>query len=323
MLTVLGNLLGGFWTIGNVIFTLGILVVSDWFFSEDTDAPLSHSRWFVDGLLAVHVIGHSVAIFSLIYSIYNGTISGGFILSAILATGVNSGISGIIVAHELIHRNQKSWRALGIWNLFLCLYSHFYIEHIKAHHKHAATPLDSATARYGESVYDFTIRTVPEQFISSLHIESARLQRKGASSYGLKNFVVIMTALQLMFTIAVLITFGVLPAIAFLAQAVLAIFLLEISNYAQHYGLERAESERISSVHSWQTDNISSRLFLLELPRHSDHHFYAARPYDELLSYPESPKFPTGYLGLLPIVLIPKLWFKMTDQALSEFKQAH
>lgn len=316
-LTLAGNLLGGYWTLSNALFTLVGLGATDWFFKERKNQPEPHSPLFADALLLIHVAAHSAAVATLLHGVASGLLAGQFMWFAVLSTGINSGVSGIVVAHELIHRKSKAWQALGIWNLTLVNYAHFYIEHIKAHHRYAATLKDAATARYGETVYGFIWRTIPEQFRSALHLEAERLSKQGKRPFGLGNFVVASALVEFGILLGVVWAMGIWAGIAYLLQSLLAILLLEITNYAQHYGLLRSEKERISAEHSWNTDNASSRFFLLELPRHSDHHYYASRPYQELLTYPESPTLPTGYLGLLPVVLIPPLWFKMIHPILA------
>lgn len=71
-------------------------------------------------------------------------------LSAVIVVGSSSSYSGIVIAHELIHRPQPGYRALG--RLLLCTvsYEHFYTEHIYGHHVRVGTASDPATARYGE-----------------------------------------------------------------------------------------------------------------------------------------------------------------------------
>jgi alkane 1-monooxygenase len=321
-LTVAGNVLGGAWSLLNVVFTLAGLVLLDWvieFFSRsDAEPPLPHTPFLFDTLIFLHVIGHTAAILTLLLSIKNGTLSGGWLWFAALSTGVNSGISGITVAHELIHRKEKFWQTLGIWNLVQVCYSHFYVEHIKAHHKYAATEKDAATSRYGESVYQFIARTIPEQLRSAWHLEAERLTKKSMSSLSHHNAVFVGVVLQVGLIAAIGFGFGVMPMLGFLVQSAIAIVLLEITNYAQHYGLSRADGERITEKHSWETSSPASRFFLLELPLHSDHHFYASRAYHELLAYPNSPKFPVGYLGLLPMILIPAWWFRVMHSRIEE-----
>jgi alkane 1-monooxygenase len=316
-LTLIGNGLGGYWTLSNMLFTLVGLGVTDWWFKERKNQPEPHAPHFANAILLIHVVTHTAAITMLLQGAASARLTGEFLWCAAISTGINSGVSGIIVAHELIHRKSKVWQLLGIWNLLLVNYAHFFIEHIKAHHRYAATLKDAATARYGETVYGFIKRTIPEQFQSALHLEAERLRKIGKPPFGLENFVITATLVQVVITMSLFLTLGIWAGVAYLVQSGIAICLLEITNYAQHYGLLRNENERISAEHSWNSDNLSSRFFLLELPRHSDHHYHAARPYQELRTYPESPTLPTGYLGLLPVVLIPPLWFKMTHPILA------
>lgn len=321
LLVIAGNLLGGYWALGNTLFSLVFLVIIDWCFGEDMAAPLQRSSFIPDVILLLHVGLHTAAVASLVYGISSGILTGNFVWWAAVSTGINSGISGITIAHELIHRDSKAWRSLGIWNLMLVGYAHFTVEHIRGHHKHVGTPKDAATARRGETAYGFFIRTVPEQFLSAVHLEATRLRKKNQSPFGLQNFVLTTALMEILGAILLYTLLGGGVAGAFLVQAVVAVFLLELTNYAQHYGLERDETERVRPEHSWDTNNISSRIMMMELVRHADHHAHAAKPYHELLTYPESPALPTGYLGLLPIVLVPPLWFKMTDAALARHRE--
>lgn len=311
LLVIAGNVSGGYWTLLNTLFTLFFLVITDWFFADETLQPEPHSAFVADAITILHVLTHLLSIASLIYGIQRGTLTGGFIGWAALSTGLNSGVSGIITAHELIHRDKLFWRAMGIWNLLTVNYTHFFIEHIRGHHKFVATPADPATARFGETSYGFVARTIPEQFISALKIEAARLKRQRKSEYGLSNFVVAGVVAQAALMAAIYLSFSATALLVYVMQSAVAIFLLELTNYAEHYGLERAAGQKVDSNHAWQSDNLSTRLMLLELSRHSDHHAVASRPYHELKSHSESPVLPSGYLGILPLVLVPPVWFKV------------
>jgi alkane 1-monooxygenase len=94
---------------------------------------------------------------------------------------------------------------------------------------------------------------------------------------------------------------------------VVANFLLEYVNYIEHYGLTRRENERVNEMHSWQSDSIVSRFLLVDLSRHADHHYYAAKPFHTLDSHVKSPELPSGYAGLFFVAAIPPLWFKLID----------
>ena len=47
---------------------------------------------------------------------------------------------------------------------------------------------------------------------------------------------------------------------------------------------------------SWDSDSWFTLFALVGLSRHADHHAYAARPYQALRTWEESPKLPYGYI---------------------------
>ena len=67
---------------------------------------------------------------------------------------------GINTAHELGHKKESHERWLSKIALAQVAYGHFYIEHNRGHHVRVATPEDPASARLGETLYEFWPRTV-------------------------------------------------------------------------------------------------------------------------------------------------------------------
>lgn len=322
-LVIAGNLLGGYFTFLNTFFSFGFLVIADWFFSENRDKPKVSTTFIPNSVLLTHVIFHSLAVFSLLYGIFNGVIEGPFIISASLSTGISSGMSGIIVAHELIHRPTKFWNYLGIWNLFTVNYLHWYIEHIRVHHKYVGiAKMDPATAKYRETCYHFVLRTIPQQFLSAFKEENRYLSKRGKNIV-FHNYVVKGVLMTLLLWI-VLFTLSPIVMVSFISQSLVAISLLELVNYIEHYGLsrtldEKGDYEKVQYEHAWQSDNRFSRFMLLELVRHPDHHYAASKPYQMLESQKKTPVLPTGYWGMFPIALIPPLWFKLIHPRLIPF----
>ena len=94
------------------------------------------------------------------------------------AVGMSGGSIGITTAHELIHRQNKYMRGIGVLLLIVCCYGHFRIEHIYGHHRNVATKEDPATARRGENFYFYFIRCVINSVISSWKIEKNILDKK-------------------------------------------------------------------------------------------------------------------------------------------------
>lgn len=320
VLVIFGNLTGGIFTLLNVLFAFVVLVLGDWFFTENREKPKPRSALVPNLVLVLHVVLHTIAIGTLLYGILANIIVDGFLVIAIVATGLNSGLSGIIVAHELMHRSERHWRLLGLWNLWTVNYLHWYVEHIRVHHRYVGIPdRDAATARYGESVYYFILRTIPQQFASAVNNEWNYLKKRNKHPI-FSNFVLKGTVIMLLSWLVLLVVLGPVILTAFLGQALVAIILLEMVNYAEHYGLVRDEHEKIAYEHSWQTDNRLSRFMLLELVRHSDHHYAVGKPYHTLESHEQSPVLPTGYWGMFPIAIIPPLWFRIIHPRLEAFK---
>ncbi|MEO7331192.1 MAG: fatty acid desaturase [Minicystis sp.] len=164
-------------------------------------------------------------------------------LVTVVLVGLSSGVSAIVVAHELIHRRERWMMQLGRVLLCSVFYEHFATEHVRGHHARLGTAEDPATSRFGESYRQFWRRTVPGQLRSAYRIEAKRLGDEDmtwSDPRVLRNSVV----------------HGVL------AETVLAAVLFA----------------------------------LVGLSRHADHHAYAARPFQALRTWEESPKLPHGYV---------------------------
>ena len=316
VLAIVGNLRGGPWALGPTIFLIA-LCAADWVVRDSRRPPPDSGDSTPNLILAFHVIVNSLAIASLLFAVWSGRLPRWRVSDATLSTGLNSGISGIVVAHELIHRRARGWRIAGVWNLLLVNYAHFFIEHIKGHHRHVGTRRDPSTARPGENVYHYVARSLPQQFAFALAIEADRLGKRGQARFGLANFVVATAIAQILIAAAIGSILGPRVLSAYLWQGAIAVVLLQMVNYLQHSGLERPEGSRVAAAHSWQSDRISSRFLLLELPRHADHHCHAARPFHELTSHDDGPMLPFGLLGTIPVLLVPPLWFALARRAVA------
>jgi alkane 1-monooxygenase len=117
--------------------------------------------------------------------------------------------------------------------------------------------------------------------------------------------------LQLSLLLLLFVFLGWIAVAAYIAQALFANFLLEYVNYIQHYGLTRDEKQRVTELHSWDTNQFVSRFVLVDLARHADHHYYASKPYHTLITYENSNKLPSGFAGLFFVAAIPPLWRKV------------
>jgi alkane 1-monooxygenase len=313
-----GNLLGGYWTMANIGLIFVVLVLADVLFPDNKNLA-GEEETLPDILLITSVFFHTAAVGTLLYGILSGILSGYYIWVAAVSTGLNSGMLGITAAHELVHRKEKWLQNLGIWNLFLVNYTHFYTEHRLTHHLKVGTPADPATARYGESLYKFYLRSIPGQFIDSMKTDARLEQRKGKRPYGLNNFTFRGVLLQILFMGFLFFLAGPVCFLAYLLQSVVAIHLLEYVNYIEHYGLVRNAGEKVSKEHSWQSDASTSRFSLFELSRHPDHHMLAYKPYHRLESIKQSPTLPFGYFGMFYLTIIPPLFFRIMNKRIESY----
>ncbi len=250
------------------------------------------------------------------------------IIGIIVSQGIYSGTI-INVAHELGHRSSK----VAIWHARIALisvfYHHFIIEHNRGHHVRVATPEDPATARRGENLYHFYLRTVIGGFLSARTIQK---KLTGGNTLWFSPFTLGLLASPVLFFLLYVFSYvlsgewNLLIPVFLIVQAVLAVLLLEAVNYIEHYGMLRqiksdGRYERVNSQHSWNANHFFSNLILFNLQRHSDHHAYASRPYQVLRHYEESPQLPFGYPLMIMMALLPPIWFKVMNNRLASWKK--
>ena len=221
-----------------------------------------------------------------------------------LSVGLATGSAGITIAHELGHKRPALDRLLSRVLLVTVSYPHFTVEHNRGHHVRVATPEDPASARYGEGFWRFLPRTLIGSLVDSLKMDPKEVLLSWVATFA------VAAALGL--------AFGPLAVAFFFGQSAMAVTLLEAVNYIEHYGLERRKLpdgryERQSARHAWDAYERLSNCFLVHLQRHADHHLNPMRPYAALQPQAESPKLPTGYAGMVPIALLPPLWFAVMN----------
>lgn len=241
----------------------------------------------------------------------------------IISMGLLCGVFGINVAHELGHRVNKTEQLMAKALLLTSLYTHFFIEHNKGHHKNVATHEDPSSARFNESVFAFYPRTLLFTYVSAWKIANADVQKKGKPKLSLQNEMLQLQLMQLALVTTILVVFGWKILAAFLLSALIGMLLLECVNYIEHYGLSRKQTasgqyERTMPHHSWNSNHVVGRLMLFELSRHSDHHYLASRKYQVLRHHDHSMQMPTGYPGMMILAHIPPLWFYIMNKRIKK-----
>ena len=244
--------------------------------------------------------------------------------------GVLSGTIGIVYSHELMHQKPKLERWMADILLASVLYSHFRSEHLLVHHRYVGTPRDPVTARYGESFYRFFLRVVPSVLKSSFHAEKAMLARKSLPWYHRSNPFWLYWGLQAVFLIIAALIAGWWGLFLFSVQAFWAIFQLELVNYVEHYGLTRkhlgdGKYEHVLPRHSWNATQQASNWLLINLQRHSDHHYKPNRRFPLLQTYDadEAPQLPYGYPLMTMLALIPSKWNSMMNPRVRAWREKY
>ena len=252
---------------------------------------------------------------------YSGGLSWVAKIGLALSVGVMAAV-GLNAAHEMGHKKEALERWLAKLALAQVCYGHFYIEHNRGHHVRVATPEDPASARFGESFWEYLPRSVLGGLRSAWRLEEQRLRRQGMSPWNpqgwLRNDVLNAWLMSVMFWGVLVAVFG--PALIpfIVIQAVYGFTMFETVNYLEHYGLLRAKNasgryERCAAEHSWNSDHLVTNLFLYHLQRHSDHHANPTRRYQVLRSVAGAPNLPSGYASMITLAYFPSLWRKVMD----------
>ncbi|AEV85801.1 alkane 1-monooxygenase [Actinoplanes sp. SE50] len=238
-------------------------------------------------------------------------------LGLVLTAGLVNGIA-INTAHELGHKRETVERWLSKIALAPTGYGHFFVEHNRGHHVRVATPEDPASSRLGESFWRFWPRTVLGSLRSAWHLETSRHRLRGRSPWRLHNDILNAWLMTVVLFAALTAVFGPAILVFLVLQAVVGFSVLEAVNYLEHYGLLRQRTptgryEKVDPRHSWNSDRLTTNIFLFQLQRHSDHHANPQRRYQTLRTFEVSPQLPAGYATMLLLALVPPLWRRVMD----------
>ena len=337
-LTFLGIVLGGYWVWSGPLAIIAVLLLGDLLWRNDLPVPESPRTWAFDLVLFSQVPLSCVALFLLAWCAAPGDLGG---LGALLQRWTDwpllqghSELSTLnklgaawstgfllstntVVAHEFVHRPRSLASMIaGRWLLAMVGDAQFSISHVQVHHRWVGTRRDSATARRGEVLYAFVVRSVLGQLRSSREIEANRLRQSGRAFWSPDNRFVTGLAMTLVVVALFFLAAGWMGVGLFLVCATYSKFLFEAVNYIQHYGLVRSEGAPIESRHSWDCVNLFSSCFLFNLPRHAHHHLRAGDPFWELRPGPGALTLETGYMAAILLAMVPPVWIRAMARAL-------
>jgi alkane 1-monooxygenase len=324
-MALLGMAWGGWAVVLMPAYTWGLYTVLDAVLGQnpanaDPETPEDHLFWYRLITLIWFPLQFATLLLMLWYvpqAAHLGTIEK---LALFFGMGVMAGTIGIVYAHELMHQSNPTERWLADLLLASVLYSHFRSEHLRVHHLYVATPRDPVTARYGEGFHRFFLRVLRECPASAWKAEAALLARKGKPALSPANPFLRYALLQSAM-LAIAFAIGGWTGLAlFLFQSFVAIWQLELVNYIEHYGLTRqhlgdGRYEHVLPRHSWNTAHKASNWLLINLQRHSDHHYKPSRRFPLLQNHAadEAPQLPYGYPVMTTLALYPSLWRRVMN----------
>lgn len=239
-----------------------------------------------------------------------------------LALGLWMGQVSNANAHDLIHHADRRMFALGKWIYISLFFGHHTSAHVKVHHQWAATGNDPNTAELGDSLHTFLPRAWLGSFRAGWEVEFAQLRyRNGARVPLWKHpYATYLGGALALWILAGLIC-GPRAMAAYAGLAFYAQVQLLVSDYVQHYGLQRralpgGRYEPLGPEHSWNAAQPWSSRMMLHAPRHSDHHCHPSRPFTEL-SLPDAkaaPRLPASLPVMAMVAFFPPLWHRMIDE---------
>ncbi len=333
-LAILGAVQGG-WTVlllpayGWGMFTLLDALTGLNLDNADTSTPTADLFWYRLVTLIWFPLQFALIFGMIWYATRAEHLSGPEIMGLFFGIGVISGSIGINYSHELMHQKSAAERWLGDLLLATVLYGHFRSEHLRVHHLYVGTARDPVTARYNEGFHRFFPRVLWQCFASALKAEAAMLARKGLGPWHRSNPFWRYMALQALFA-GLALALGGWPGLGLFAfQALVAVWQLELVNYIEHYGLTRkhlggGKYEHVQPRHSWNAAHRASNWLLINLQRHSDHHYKPDRRFPLLQTYPpdEAPQLPFGYPLMTAAAMVPPLWKRIMNPRVRAWRKA-
>lgn len=338
LITAIVFVLTPHWSFLVAIFMMMFYLVVDLGTPPDTSVPNYRRPWILDSYLYLHLLESVACLAALLWIAAPGDLWGigqwthrlfGLdVQSASREYGwttllVSSAAMGFllstdtVVAHELVHRTQNRFATFaGRWMLALVGDAQFSISHVYGHHINVATLKDPASARRGESVYAFALRSTMGQYREAWALESRRLQGRSWFARLVSNKIISGLAMSAMVATVFCAFAGIRGLAAYALVMMTSKLMFEAVNYIEHYGLVRVPGTPVEPRHSWDCHSRGGSNVLLNLTRHAHHHADARVKYWALKPIEGSLDLPYGYFGHILLSLVPPLWHYMAARSL-------
>jgi alkane 1-monooxygenase len=303
-------------------FLAGIVV--DQLFAAEARAALApHSsrfRWRL--ILYLWAPLHITAVACGLHAVANLPSDSPVFWSRLLAISIGvamvGGTLGGAIAHEFMHAPRALERIVGAGLMSLMTYGHFTIGHVAGHHRWVATDEDPATARRGESLYAFLVRSFAGGVALAWRAERTRLRRRHRRVWSAENYLLRIVVWQAALYGAIYVVVGWVGVLFFAVQGLIGASLLEVMNYIMHYGLRRNRlpSGRFEAVRphcSWNTTRLATTYLMCGIGLHSYHHCRPSKPFPRLTLLAGAPELPGGLFAMFVLAWFPPLWHSVMD----------
>ena len=281
-----------------------------------------------DPLSIILAAAHVILLFTAVFALGRGSaLSAAQHLGLFAGVGLWLGQVSNSNAHELIHRTDKRLFRLGKWLYISLLFGHHTSAHRKVHHRFVGSLDDPNTAQLGESYYAFFTRAWADSFSAGWEMEKSVLMRHGGTMAMRRHPYIVYGIGAVGFLGLAAFVGGFFGLMWFVGLAGFAQAQLILSDYVQHYGLQRRKIdpirlEPVGPQHCWNAPHWYSSAMMLHAPRHSDHHANPSKPYTALTLDKYVPMLPRSLPVMAVIALYPPAWRRIMDNRARQWKTA-
>jgi len=227
----------------------------------------------------------------------------------------------LALAHDLIHDNRPLVKRLGQGLLFFVGMPFFCHDHVHGHHEGVGLKSDASTAEFGISFYRYLYRVIPYRIKESFLLNPSY---PSDIRHRIRNENISLTLLNLAFLVTALL---LLPQAGhllfwFALQATLTYLMFELSNYIQHYGLERMNPNQIGVNIAWDYYNKYTNYIAYLVPLHSYHHMDFLNKEKQAITIDNRTRMPYCYYRMIMLALVPSLWFQLMNPKCEQLPSA-
>ncbi|GHD99423.1 hypothetical protein U879_08685 [Defluviimonas sp. 20V17] len=326
-LFAVGAALGGLWALAALAYMTVFVFVMDERVAYAGGAAQEGAEFPAADRLSILLGGMHFALLLLAIAAVGGAtgLGWGARIALFMAFGLYFGQVSNSNAHELIHRSRRGLFRLGMWIYISLLFGHHTSAHRHIHHRFVGTVDDPNTAVLGQGFYAFAPQAWWGSFRAGAEIETA-LRKSRRADVGPHPYAIYLGgALACLLLVAAL--FGLGGVVSYLLLAAYAQMQLLVSDYVQHYGLERrrerhGRTQAVGPGHSWNAPHWYSGAMMLNAPRHSAHHQHPGTPFPGLAlpARGAAPMLPFSLPVMGAIALFPPLWRRMMDKRVERWR---